>query len=132
MEAWLILLSIATIPFNTTSRLSFTVSTSSLPASYPNQNIKFTYFADSQLFGLLYKNMDAMNIQLIFENFKSIKITQSHSLCIKLSPGDPFIKIGNVWIHIDTHECKGQKNGVEFGEMSSQIMGIIGWRYWIW
>eukprot|EP01084_Bolivina_argentea_P156711 273107_1 len=132
MEALLIILSIATIPFNRTSKLSFNGSTSSLAQCNHNQNIKCTHFADSQLLGLLYKNIDAVNIRPTFENFMSIEITNSYSLCIKSSVREPFIKIGNVFGHLYIHEHNGQKNGVQFQKISSEIMGKIYRSNLIW
>eukprot|EP01084_Bolivina_argentea_P181726 313812_1 len=125
METLLILVSITSSVFGTTSMLSFAVSTSSLAQSNPHQIIKFRHFADSQLFGLLYKTMDAENIQHTFGNFNSIQITKSPSACITLSPGEPFIKIGNILGHLYAHGCNGQKNGDRFQKMVSEIMGII-------
>eukprot|EP01084_Bolivina_argentea_P139616 245597_1 len=132
MEPLLILLSIATNPFNTTSKLSISVSTSSLAQCNPNQNIKYIHFADSHLFGLLYENTDAVNIPPIFENFMPTEITNSYSLCIKPSPREPFIKIGNVLEHLYMHEYHGQKNVVWFQKISSETMGKIYKSHLIW
>eukprot|EP01084_Bolivina_argentea_P219589 372411_1 len=132
MEPLLILLSIATNPFNTTSKLCISVSTSSLAQYNPNQNIKYIHFADSHLFGLLYENTDAVNIPPIFENFVPTEITDSYSLCIKQSRREPFIKIGNVLEHEYMHEYHGQKNGGQFQKMSSEIMGKICRSNLIW
>eukprot|EP01084_Bolivina_argentea_P218380 370606_1 len=76
--------------------------------------------------------MDAENINQIFENSTSIKITNSESLCIKLYPDERFMKIGNILRHLYADECANQKKHLLFQKLSSEIMGIIFWSHLIW
>ncbi len=58
MEAWLLLVSVATIPINTTTKLSYAASAWSLAQINPIQNNQFTNFAESTSFGLLHEKLN--------------------------------------------------------------------------
>eukprot|EP01084_Bolivina_argentea_P023137 43101_1 len=92
----------------------------------------FTNFADSLLFQPLQKNNNAGKMHLIFENSTSIQMVQSKTIHIKVSPGEPFIQIGNVFRLLYAHECTIQKSWVLFQKITSQIMGIIYWTCLVW
>eukprot|EP01084_Bolivina_argentea_P044737 82313_1 len=125
MEAWLILISIAAILINKTTKLSYAASAWSPTHINPMQNNQFPNFADSPSFGLLYKKVNGGKIYPIFGNSTLFQMTKSDSLCIKLSPDEPFIKIVGIFRLLGAHECTIQKKRGMNQKMASQIMGII-------
>eukprot|EP01084_Bolivina_argentea_P139617 245600_1 len=131
MEALVIFLSIATISTNTTSKLSYGVSTWSLPEIHHIQNNRFTNFAESPSFGLFHKKMNGKNMHPIFQNSRTIQIIKSHSLCIKLCPDERIIPIGNILRHLYPPECSSRRKRPLFQKTSSEIMGIIYWTHLI-
>ncbi len=123
---------IATVLLNTIPKLSYYGSTSSSTQSNPIQTIKLLDFDDSLIFRAFNKNNNEEKINPIMKISTSIPMTKSESLCVKLSPDEPFIKIGNTMRHQHSCECTSQKNGVLDQKMASEMMGIIYWALWIW
>eukprot|EP01084_Bolivina_argentea_P232832 392312_1 len=131
MEAWLIIVSIATIPINITTKLLYTASARSPSPISPIQNKQFTNFADSPSFGFLHEKENGETIPLIFENLSSLKFIKSQSLSIKLSPDERFITIGYILRPLDAHEFNIKKNRGMNVKMTSEIMSINYWTYLI-
>ncbi len=132
MEAWLLLVSVATITINTTSKLSYAASTWPLAQINPIQINQFADFADSPSFEHLNKKVNGGNIYLIFENLTLLELIKSESLSIKVCPDERFIKIGIILRPLDAHEYTIQKTHGMNLKMTSEIMGIILWTYLIW
>eukprot|EP01084_Bolivina_argentea_P273825 466560_1 len=101
MEAWLILVSIATISIDTTTKLSYTASAWSPTRLNPIQINQFTDFAGSPSFELLHNKANGENTHLTFENLSSLKFIKSQPLSIKLSPDERFITIGYILRPLD-------------------------------
>eukprot|EP01084_Bolivina_argentea_P181724 313806_1 len=132
MEAWLLLVSVATITINTTSKLSYAASTWPLAQINPIQINQFADFADSPSFEHLNKKVNGGNTYLIFENLTLLELTKSESLSIKVSPDERFIKIGNIFPPLYAHEYSIQKNRGMNQNMASKIMGKIYWTHLTW
>ncbi len=76
MEAWLFLVSVATIPINTTTKLSYAASAWSPAQINPIQINQFADFADSPSFEHLNKNVNGENTYLIFENLTLLELVK--------------------------------------------------------
>eukprot|EP01084_Bolivina_argentea_P018249 33981_1 len=125
MEAWLLLMSVATIPINTTTKLSYAASTWTLAQINPIQINQFVDFADSPSFEHLNKNVNGETTHLIIENLTLLELIKSECLSIKVPPGERFIKIGIILPLLYGHEDSIQKNRGMNLKMASEIMDII-------